>query len=112
MGASALGVKVETLNRSYNSWNGDLLPKRNDFQAEVNVPRHFNPVINTGVLLKGKLRDESDDGASQTLQPGQVLIEMVKKCTGASDCVQSQRWSWLLTLHRSVGAAASNVSSS
>jgi uncharacterized RmlC-like cupin family protein len=53
--AAALGVKVETLIRSDRSWNGDLLPKVNDIQAEVG------------------------DGASQSLQPGQALIEMVDK---------------------------------
>ena len=37
--AAALGVKVETLSRSDRSWNGDLLPKLNDVQAEVTVPR-------------------------------------------------------------------------
>ena len=88
--AAALGVKVETLSRSDRSWNGDLLPKLNDVQAEVTVlritvpagvtlPRHFHPVINAGVLLQGRLRVESDDGASQSLQPGQALIEMVNK---------------------------------
>lgn len=88
--AAALGVKVETLSRSDRSWNGDLLPKLNDVQAEVSVlritvpagvtlPRHFHPVINAGVLLQGRLRVESDDGASQSLQPGQAIIEMVNK---------------------------------
>ena len=88
--AAALGVKVETLSRSDRSWNGDLLPKLNDVQAEVTVlritvpagvslPRHFHPVINAGVLLQGRLRVESDDGASQSLQPGQSIIEMVNK---------------------------------
>ena len=88
--AAALGVKVETLIRSDRSWNGDLLPKLNDIQAEVTVlritvpagvtlPRHLHPVINAGVLLQGSLRVESDDGASQYLQPGQALIETVNK---------------------------------
>ena len=88
--AAALGVKVETLSRSDRSWNGDLLPKLNDVQAEVTVlritvpagitlPRHFHPVINAGVLLQGRLRVERDDGASQSLQPGQAIIEMVNK---------------------------------
>ena len=88
--AAALGVKVETLSRSDRSWNGDLLPKLNDVQAEVTVlritvpagvtlPRHFHPVINAGVLLQGSLRVESDDGASQSLQPGQAIIERVNK---------------------------------
>ena len=88
--AADLGVKVETLSRSDRSWNGDLLPKLNDVQAEVTVlritvpagvtlPRHFHPVINAGVLLQGSLRVESDDGASQYLKPGQAIIEMVNK---------------------------------
>jgi uncharacterized RmlC-like cupin family protein len=36
-------------------------------------------VINAGVLLQGNLRVESDDGASQSLKPGQAIIEMVNK---------------------------------
>ena len=48
-------MKVDTLSRGDRSWNGDLLPKLNEVQAEVG------------------------DGASQSLQPGQALIEMVNK---------------------------------
>ena len=48
-------MKVETLSRSDRPWNGDLLPKLNGVQAEVG------------------------DGASQSLQPGQALIETVNK---------------------------------
>ena len=88
--SSSLGVKVETLIRSDRSWNGDLLPRINDTQAEVTVlritvpagvtlPRHYHPVINTAVLLQGRLRVEGEDGVSQSLQPGQALIEMVNK---------------------------------
>ena len=36
-------------------------------------------MINAGVLLQGNLRVESDDGASQSLKPGQAIIEMVNK---------------------------------
>jgi quercetin dioxygenase-like cupin family protein len=79
--AAALGVKVETLSRSDRSWNGDLLPKLNDVQAEVTVlritvpagvtlPRHFHPVINAGVLLQGRLRVESGQQSAPRHQPG------------------------------------------
>jgi quercetin dioxygenase-like cupin family protein len=82
------GVTVQTLNRSDRSWNGALLPSLSAAQPEVQVLRmtippgvtlnlHQHPVIHAGVLLQGRLRLETKDGATQLLEPGQAVIEVV-----------------------------------
>jgi len=84
------GVTVETLARSDRSWNGALLPPLSAAQPEVNVVRmtvppgvtlnlHQHPVIHAGVLLQGRLRLEAEQGASQLLEPGQAVIEVVNR---------------------------------
>jgi quercetin dioxygenase-like cupin family protein len=82
------GVTVETLTRSDRSWNGALLPPLHAAQPEVQVLRmtippgvtlklHQHPVIHAGVLLQGRLRLETKDGATKPLEPGQAVIEVV-----------------------------------
>lgn len=84
------GVKVETLARSDRSWNGSLLPPLFAARPEVNVVRmtvpagvtlnlHQHPVIHAGVLVQGRLRLEAEQGASQLLEPGQAVIEVVNR---------------------------------
>jgi quercetin dioxygenase-like cupin family protein len=87
-GGSAQGVTVQTLVRSDRAWDGARLPPLDASQPEVSVlritvppgvklQRHLHPVINAGVLLQGRLRVESDNGATLLLEPGQALIEVV-----------------------------------
>jgi quercetin dioxygenase-like cupin family protein len=82
------GVTVQTLARSDRSWNGALLPPLAAAKPEVHVLRmtippgvtlklHQHPVIHAGVLLQGRLRLETKDGATQLLEPGQAVIEVV-----------------------------------
>jgi quercetin dioxygenase-like cupin family protein len=82
------GVTVQTLTRSDRSWNGVLLPPLSAAQPEVQVLKmiippgvalklHQHPVIHAGVLLQGRLRLETKDGATQLLEPGQAVIEVV-----------------------------------
>ena len=82
------GVTVENLTRSDRSWNGALLPPLLAAQPEVQVLRmtippgvtlklHQHPVIHAGVLLQGRLRLETKDGATKLLEPGQAVIEVV-----------------------------------
>lgn len=82
------GVTVQTLARSDRSWNGALLPPLAAARPEVNVLRmtvppgvtlkfHQHPVIHAGVLLQGRLRLETKDGATQLLEAGQAVIEVV-----------------------------------
>ena len=82
------GVTVQTLTRSDRSWNGALLPPLSAAQPEVHVLRmtippgvtlklHQHPVIHAGVLLQGRLRLETKDGATKLLESGQAVIEVV-----------------------------------
>jgi quercetin dioxygenase-like cupin family protein len=84
------GVTVQTLARSDRSWNGARLPLFGTAQPEVNVLRmtvpsgvklkfHQHPVIHAGVLLQGRLRLETKDGATRLLEPGQAVIEVVNQ---------------------------------
>ena len=43
----------------------------------VTLNLHQHPVIHAGVLLQGRLRLETKDGATQLLEPGQAVIEVV-----------------------------------
>ncbi len=84
------GVTVRTLVQSTRSWNGTLMPAYPSGQPEVTVlhitippgvalPVHQHPVINAGLLIRGKLLVTSVTGASVQLKAGQGLIEMVNQ---------------------------------
>ena len=71
--AGQKGVTVTTLVRSDRSWNGTQLPPYPSGQPEVSVlriripagvalPQHHHPVINAGVLVKGRLKVITDRG--------------------------------------------------
>ena len=88
-GGSAQGVTVQTLVRSDRSWDGARLPPLDASQPEVSVlritvppgvklKRHLHPVINAGVLLQGRLRVESDNGA--TLVQGDLFHPLALDC--------------------------------
>jgi quercetin dioxygenase-like cupin family protein len=90
LGSLGPGVTVQTLSRSDRSWNGALLPPLAAAQPEVHVLRmtvpsgvtlklHQHPVIHAAVLVQGKLRLETEDGAAQLLEPGQAVIEVVNQ---------------------------------
>ncbi len=84
------GVTVRTLVQSTRSWNGTPLPAYPSGQPEVTVLHitippgvalhmHQHPVINAGMLIRGRLLVTSAAGASVQLQAGQGLIEMVNQ---------------------------------
>ena len=84
------GVTVTTLVRSDRSWNGTQLPPYPSGQPEVTVlriripagvalPQHLHPVINAGVLLKGRLKVITDRGQTKVLAAGDGLIEVVNQ---------------------------------
>ncbi len=83
-------VKVETLKETTHSWNGDILPNYPSGQPKITVlkitippktrlPNHFHPVINTGVMLKGKLKVVDVDNNTLLLNEGDVIVELVNK---------------------------------
>ena len=84
------GVTVTTLVRSDRSWNGTQLPPYPSGQPEVTVlriripagvalPQHLHPVINAGMLLKGRLKVITDRGQTKVLAAGDGLIEVVNQ---------------------------------
>ena len=84
------GVVVETLIKSSEQWNGQILPDYPNTQPEITVlritippgitlPLHNHPVINTAVILKGKLEVILPKGKKRTFQEGEALIEVVNK---------------------------------
>ena len=83
-------VKVETLAKSTSSWNGDSLPTYKNGQPEITIlritippgiqlPLHYHPVINAGVLLHGELTVTTKDKEILHLKAGDSIIEVVNK---------------------------------
>ena len=83
-------VTVETLKETIHSWNGDVLPTYPSGQPKITVlkitippktrlPNHFHPVINTGIMLKGKLKVVDIDNNVLSLNEGDVIVELVNK---------------------------------
>lgn len=84
------GVEMEVLAKTTSSWNGDSLPGYASGQAEITIlritvpprtqlPMHEHPVINAGVLLKGRLTVVSEDGDTLYLEAGDAIVELVDK---------------------------------
>lgn len=83
-------IKVEKLAETIKSWNGDTLPKYPEGQPKVTVlkitippktklHRHYHSVINSGILLKGKLKVMDADENTLYLKEGDVIVELVNK---------------------------------
>ncbi len=85
--AEAKPVSVE-LVRSTRSWDGALLPPcpagspevrilRIAIPAGARLPNHQHPVINAGVLTRGRLNVVAEDGQKLELKAGDPIIEVV-----------------------------------
>ena len=83
-------VKVEVLAKASTSWNGSPLPaykkgepeitiQRITIPPKVRLPLHKHPVINAGVLLKGKLTVVTKTGEILHLKSGDPIIEIVNQ---------------------------------
>lgn len=79
-----------TLIKSELSWNGDPLPNYPTSSPEISIlkitipahselPLHYHPVINAGVLLKGELFVIDEDGNELTMKAGDPIVEVVNK---------------------------------
>ncbi|WPR73460.1 cupin domain-containing protein [Algoriphagus sp. NG3] len=79
-----------TLIESQVSWNGDSLPNypmskpqisilKITIPAHSDLPLHYHPVINAGVLIKGELLVIDEDGNELSLKAGDPIIEVVNK---------------------------------
>lgn len=83
-------VKVRTLVKAGEAWNGTRLPAYPKGEAEITVlhitippgvklPMHHHPVINAGMLIRGQLLVISEAGARLQLKAGDGIIEMVNQ---------------------------------
>ena len=81
-------ISSQTICRSTTSWDGKTLPAYGTGQPEITIkritipsgttlPLHKHPVINAGVLLKGTLAVETEEGKNLVLQAGDPIIEVV-----------------------------------
>jgi quercetin dioxygenase-like cupin family protein len=78
----------EKLIESYFSWNGDSLPAYPEGKPKISIvkvtipphselPRHYHPVINAGILLKGELTVIDEKGNTLFMKAGDPIIEVV-----------------------------------
>jgi quercetin dioxygenase-like cupin family protein len=86
----APGVQTVQLIRTTTSWDGGTLPAYPTGQPEVTIlritippgtrlPLHEHPVINAGVLLKGKLTVKTVKGETLRLEAGDPIVEVTGK---------------------------------
>lgn len=84
------GIKTDVLLKTTRSWDHSLLPTYPQGQPEISIlkieippgmqlPLHQHPVINAGILLKGKLTVETEDGKFLYLKEGDTIAEVVDK---------------------------------
>lgn len=83
-------VKVDVLAKTSLSWDAETLPSYANGKPEITIlkitippktqlPLHKHPVINAGILLKGKLTVVTDDGQTLYLNAGDPIVEVVHK---------------------------------
>ena len=83
-------VKVEELTKTTESWDGSTLPPYKIGQPEITIlkitvqpnmelPWHVHPIINAGVLIKGKLTVITKDGEEHELSVGDTIVEVIGK---------------------------------
>ena len=81
-------VQVELLQKTSSSWDGSTLPGyakgtpevtilKITIQPGVTLPFHTHPVINAGVLLKGRLTVITRDNKRLDMKAGDSLVEVV-----------------------------------
>lgn len=80
----------ELLIESFTSWNGDSLPAYPSGKPKISIfkftipphselPRHYHPVINAGVLLQGELTVVDEEGNELHMKAGDPIVELVNK---------------------------------
>lgn len=83
-------IEVVKLAETTKSWNGDKLPNYPKGEPKITVlkitippktklHKHYHPVINSGILLKGKLKVVDIEGNVLHLKVGDVIVELVNK---------------------------------
>lgn len=85
---TAQSPSSELLSESHLSWNGDSLPAYPSGKPKISIvkvtipphselPHHYHPVINAGVLLKGQLTVVDVKGNTLEMKAGDPIIEVV-----------------------------------
>ncbi|ACF13738.1 Cupin 2 conserved barrel domain protein [Chloroherpeton thalassium ATCC 35110] len=83
-------VGVEVLAKTTESWDGNTLPTYATGQPEVTILKitippkmklevHRHPIINAGVLLKGKLTVVTENEEILHMKAGDAIVEVVNK---------------------------------
>jgi quercetin dioxygenase-like cupin family protein len=78
----------QLLVESHLSWNGDSLPAYPTGKPKISIvkvtipphatlPKHYHPVINAGILLKGELTVVDEKGNVLKMKAGDPIIEVV-----------------------------------
>lgn len=81
-------IEVKQLVRSGVSWNGARLPAYPKGYPEITILRivvpsggilekHKHPMINAGVLMKGELTVQTENGKTLHLKAGEAIVETV-----------------------------------
>jgi quercetin dioxygenase-like cupin family protein len=84
----AAGIKVETLLKTDNAWDGSRYKSYPSGQPQLSVlkieipahsvlPWHTHPMPNAGYVESGEITVEKENGEKQTVKAGQVLPETV-----------------------------------
>ena len=82
--------EVEVLAQTTASWDGSPLPRYPGAQPEITIlritipphvqlPLHKHLVINAGVLLRGSLTVEAENGRVLRLEAGDSIVELVNQ---------------------------------
>ncbi|GAA3598810.1 cupin domain-containing protein [Flavivirga amylovorans] len=83
-------IQVVKLAETTKSWNGDTLPNYPEGSPKITVlkitippktrlHKHYHPVINSGILLKGELTVVDKGDKVLELKAGDVIVELVNK---------------------------------
>ncbi|MFY9241585.1 MAG: cupin domain-containing protein [Polaribacter sp.] len=83
-------IQVVKLAETTKSWNGDDLPNYPEGKPKITVlkitippktklHKHYHPVINSGIILKGVLKVVDINNNILILKEGDVIVELVNK---------------------------------
>jgi quercetin dioxygenase-like cupin family protein len=90
LAADIPGVRVETLVKTNQTWDGTVLPAYPTSSPEISVlrfniapgaqlPPHYHPVINVAYVIKGELTVTTEQGLKKQLRAGDALVELVNQ---------------------------------
>ena len=83
-------IYADVLLKTTKSWDGVVFPEYPKGEPEITIlkiiipphmqlPIHKHPIINAGILLKGKLTVETEDNEKLYLKEGDSIAEVVNK---------------------------------